>query len=48
MVNAYQIPQAKGLYGAVLIQYIIYGFLYIIEGAKIREIKDAENAKNMA
>jgi len=48
MVNAYQIPQAKGMFSAVFIQYLIYGFLYVVEGAKIKEIKDAEKNINIA
>jgi hypothetical protein len=42
MVNAYTIPDAKGLYSAVFIQYLIYGFLYCIEGAKLEEIQQKE------
>ena len=45
MVNQYIIPDAKGLYSAVFIQYIIYGFLYCIEGAKLEEIQQREMEK---
>jgi len=45
MVNAYSIPQAKGLYSAVFIQYFIYAMLYTLEGAKIKEIKEAERER---
>jgi hypothetical protein len=42
MVNQYIIPYAKGLYSAVFIQYLIYGFLYCIEGVKLQEIQQKE------
>lgn len=45
MVNSYTIPDAKGLYSAVFIQYLIYGFLYCIEGAKLEEIQQKELEK---
>ena len=34
MVNYSEIPYAKALLGAVFIQYVIYGVLYILEGFK--------------
>ena len=31
-LNIYQIPAAKALIGASLIQYLIYALIYIVEG----------------
>ena len=42
MVNSYDIPAAKGLFSAIFIQYTIYAILYILEGTKIKEIKEKE------
>ena len=42
MVNAFEIPLAKALYGAVFVPYLVYGFLYCIEGCKYQFYKQEE------
>ncbi len=34
-------PASKALIGAAFIQYLIYAFIYIIEGAKLDEFEDS-------
>lgn len=39
-----EVPMAKALIGAVFIQYVIYGAIYILEGIKIDESDGKEPA----
>jgi hypothetical protein len=41
----YNIPFAKALIGAALIQYLIYAVFYIIEGFKLEEFDKEEQVK---
>ena len=33
-----EVPNAKAIIGAVFIQYLFYGFIYILEGTKWAEL----------
>jgi hypothetical protein len=35
MENEFSIPFATAIFGGIFIQYIIYGFLYIIDGCRL-------------
>ena len=37
-----QVPFAKALLGAVFIQYVAYGVIYIIEGAQYQKLYEGE------
>jgi hypothetical protein len=43
MVNTDQIPYAKALLGALFIEYVIYGAIYIVEGIKYSQIHEKDN-----
>ena len=45
-MSEYIVPQATALFGAAFLQYFAYGFLYMVEGCKLSEIKDEENQRN--
>jgi len=47
MVNQYHIPQAKALFAAGFMEYMCYGVIYMIEGAKYSEMK-AANSSNIS
>lgn len=42
--DKYEIPAAKAMLGAALIQYVVYGFFYVIEGAKLEEFEGKSSA----
>lgn len=44
----YQVPAARALMGAQFLQYLIYGFLYCVEGCKYEELIQNEAEKNTA
>ena len=48
MVNAYVVPQARALFAALFTQYLIYGFLYCVEGCKYEEFKKEEDERRAA
>ena len=45
-MSEYVVPQATALFGAAFLQYFAYGFLYMVEGCKLSEIKEEENQRN--
>ena len=43
MVKPFEVPEARALFAAVFLQYVAYGFFYVIEGCKYEEIRKEIN-----
>ena len=41
MDNTYHVSGAKALVGALFIEYIFYGVMYVIEGFKLQEYEES-------
>ena len=41
-------PEAKALFAAVFIHYLVYGFFYVLEGMKYEELIQAGKNENKA
>ena len=38
MVKPFEIPEARAMFGALFLQYLVYGFLYMIEGCRYTQL----------
>jgi len=47
MSHMYAIPEARALYASLFLHYLIYGFLWLVEGCKFDEL-NAGNKEAMA
>ena len=48
MVKAFEIPEARALFGACFMQYLMYGFVYVIEGCKYQQVTNEMREQNLA
>jgi hypothetical protein len=44
--SGYHVSGAKALIGAMFIEYLFYGVLYIIEGAKLESFEAVDDVKS--
>ena len=48
MVKPFEVPEARALFAAVFLQYLVYGVLYMIEGCKYQKLNKELKEKNLA